>query len=156
MYGDAAGAKMARAVWLGSRISFAFVSVLFFFSFNLSLHPGNGLGTLPQMIVRLSDSLSREWIVVAAFVVASWLSFFGLRTTIARRRAEGETAKQLALAVRREPRNPSYWCFLGHFQQYNLEQPDSDPHRLSRGSSVQIPTATRFWIKFYRLCRVFT
>jgi hypothetical protein len=36
------------------------------------------------MILRLSDSLSRGLVVVAALVVALWLCFFGIRTAVAR------------------------------------------------------------------------
>ena len=77
------------------------------------------------MILHLSDSLSRGLIVVAALLIGLWLSFFGLRTAIARYGYEGDTAARLQLAVRLEPSNPNYWYRLGRYQQNNLEAPNS-------------------------------
>ena len=77
------------------------------------------------MILHLSDSLSRGLVVVAALLIGFWLSFFGLRTAIARYGYEGDTAARLQLAVRLEPSNPNYWYRLGRYQQNNLEAPNS-------------------------------
>ena len=46
------------------------------------------------MILRLSDSLSRGLVVVAALLLGLWLSFFGIRAAIARYGAEGATANR--------------------------------------------------------------
>src|SRR3974377_200628 len=78
------------------------------------------------MILRLSDSLSRALVVLAAAAVGLWLSFYALRAAAARYGAEGTTQKRLALATRLEPGNATYWYALARFHQYNLEQPDSD------------------------------
>jgi hypothetical protein len=99
------------------------------------------------MILRLSDSLSRGLVVVSAILLGLWLSFFGIRAAIARYGAEGDTANQLKLAVRLEPENPSYWYFLGRYQQYNLEQ--SNPVMAIesyRKSVVLNPLATDAWL----------
>jgi tetratricopeptide (TPR) repeat protein len=77
------------------------------------------------MILRLSDSLSRGLVVVSSVLLGLWLSFYGTRAAIARYGVEANTANGLKLAVRLEPKNPSYWYFLGRYQQYNLEQPNS-------------------------------
>jgi hypothetical protein len=77
------------------------------------------------MILRLSDSLLRGLVVFAALLVGVWLCFFSIRAGIAERAGEGDSAKQLSLAVRLEPGNPEYWYRLGHYQQFNLEQPDA-------------------------------
>src|SRR6202142_1770686 len=77
------------------------------------------------MILRLSDSLSKGLVVMGALVVGSILSFFGIRTAIAERAAETGSSSGLSLATRAEPGNPEYWYQLGHFQQFNLEEPDS-------------------------------
>jgi tetratricopeptide (TPR) repeat protein len=77
------------------------------------------------MILRLSDSLSRGLIVAVALGVAAVLSFFAVRMALAASGAEEESAKGLRLATRLEPKNPEYWYRLGHYQQFNLEQPDS-------------------------------
>ncbi len=99
------------------------------------------------MILRLSDSLSRGLVVVATFLVGLWLSFFSIRSAIARRGSEGNTAKQLELAVRLEPGNPEYWYSLGRYQQYNLEQPDSDQAREDYKRTIALnPLATNAWL----------
>src|SRR5450432_4000121 len=77
------------------------------------------------MILRLSDSLSRGLIVAASMCVGAWLIFFAVRMALASNGAEQETGKGLLLSTRLEPKNPEYWYRLGHYQQFNLEQPDS-------------------------------
>jgi len=99
------------------------------------------------MILRLSDSLSRGLVVVAALLVALWLSYFGVRAAIARYGAEGDTAKRLELATRLEPGNPAYWYILGRYQQYNLEQPNSDAGQASYRKAIALnPLATDAWL----------
>jgi len=99
------------------------------------------------MILRLSDSLSRGLVVVAALLLGLWLSFFAVRAAIARYGAEGSTAKRLELAVRLEPDNPAYWYLLGWEQQYNLEQPDSAAAEESYRKAIALnPLATDAWL----------
>ena len=76
------------------------------------------------MILLLSDSLSRGLLLFVAIVAALWLAFFGVRSGIAGHAAEGNSGASLQLAARLEPGNPEYWYRLGHYQQFNLEQPD--------------------------------
>ncbi|HET7108866.1 MAG TPA: tetratricopeptide repeat protein [Candidatus Acidoferrum sp.] len=76
------------------------------------------------MILRLSDSLSRGLLVISSLILALWVSFFGVRSGIAGLAADGKTLSDLQWAVRLEPGNPDYWYRLGHYQQFNLEQPD--------------------------------
>jgi len=76
------------------------------------------------MILRLSDSLSRGLLVLAAAAVAVVVSFFGIRMAIAARAADGTTARDFEMAARLEPRNPEYWYRLGHYEQYSLEDPE--------------------------------
>jgi tetratricopeptide (TPR) repeat protein len=99
------------------------------------------------MILRLSDSLSRGLVVVACVLLGLWLSFYGIRAAIARDGAEANTANGLKLAVRLEPGNPNYWYFLGRYQQYNLEQPNSamavDSYRKATALN---PLATDAWL----------
>ncbi len=78
------------------------------------------------MILRLSDSLLRGLLVVAAVAVAVVVSFFGIRMAIAANAADGTTAKDLELAARLEPRNPEYWFRLGHYLEFNLDDPNAD------------------------------
>src|SRR5277367_6146757 len=99
------------------------------------------------MILRLSDSLSRGLVLVAAVVVAIALSFFALRSAIASQASQGTTAKEMQFAVRLEPRNPDYWFALGHFQQFNLEEPDPDKSLVSLQKAVEIlPQYTDAWL----------
>ena len=76
------------------------------------------------MILRLSDSLSRGLLVIGSLLVALWVSFFGVRSGIAGLAADGKSINELRWAVRLESGNPEYWYRLGHYQQFNLEQPD--------------------------------
>ena len=78
------------------------------------------------MILRLSDSLSRGLLVAAALLIGAWLSFFSVRAALARYESERVTAAGLKRATELEKGNPEYWYGLGRYQQYNLEQPDSE------------------------------
>jgi len=99
------------------------------------------------MILRLSDSLSRALLLFGALVLALWLVFFGVRSGIAGKVSEGETSKDLNWATRLEPRNPEYWYRLGHFQQFNLEQPDVTLSIESYHKAVQLdPGYTDAWL----------
>jgi len=99
------------------------------------------------MNLRLSDSLSRGLVVVATLLVGLWLSFFSIRSAIARNGSEGNTAKSLELAVRLEPGNPEYWYNLGNYQQYNLDQPDSAQARQDYRKTIALnPLATAAWL----------
>ena len=99
------------------------------------------------MILRLSDSLSRGLLVVAALLVGLWLSFFGIRCAVAHYYSEEDTAQRLESAVRLEPENPAYWYMLGRYQQYNLEQPDSVLAEKSYRKAIALnPDATDAWL----------
>jgi len=99
------------------------------------------------MILRLSDSISRGLIVLFSVLLGLWLSFSGIRAAIARNGAEGDTANGLKLAVRLEPENPGYWYFLGRYQQYNLEQPNSALAIESYQKAIALnPLATNAWL----------
>ena len=100
------------------------------------------------MILRLSDSLSRGILVLGAVGVALWLSFFGVRSGIAgMARRRSLRAESSALAVRLEPKNSEYWYRLGHYQQFNLEQPDVEASLESYQRAVQLnPGYTEAWL----------
>ncbi len=99
------------------------------------------------MILRLSDSLSRGLLVMAALLVGLWLSFFGIRCAVANYYSETGTAQSLESAVRLEPENPAYWYMLGRYQQYNLEQPDSALAEKSYQQAIALnPVATDAWL----------
>jgi len=99
------------------------------------------------MILRFSDSLSRGLLVSGALAVALWLSFFGVRSGIAGRMAEGKSGQDLALAARLEPKNPDYWYRLGHYQQFNLEQADVTASLESYQKAVKLdPGYSEAWL----------
>jgi len=99
------------------------------------------------MILRLSDSLSRGLIVAAVVCVAVVLSFFAVRMALAANGAEEESAIGLRRATRLEPKNPEYWYRLGHYQQFNLEQPDSaEAEEFFRKAIALNPKYTEAWL----------
>jgi len=99
------------------------------------------------MILRISDSLSRGLLVIGSVLVALWVSFFGVRSGIAGLAADGKSLSELQWAVRLEPRNPDYLYRLGHYQQFNLEQPDVDAAVGSYLKAVALdPGYTQAWL----------
>jgi Flp pilus assembly protein TadD len=99
------------------------------------------------MILRLSDSLSRGLLIIGSLLVALWVSFFGVRSGIAGRAADGNTIGDLRWAVRLEPSNPEFWYRLGHYQQFNLEQPDVVASVESYQKAVALnPGYTEAWL----------
>jgi hypothetical protein len=99
------------------------------------------------MILRLSDSLSRGLLVIGSLIVALWVSFFGVRSGIAGLAADGTSSSDLKLAVRLEPGNPEFWYRLGHYQQFNLEQPDLAASLESYQKAVTLnPGFTEAWL----------
>jgi hypothetical protein len=99
------------------------------------------------MILRVSDSLSRGSLVFGFLTVALWVSFFGVRSGIAGLAADGKSISDLQWAVRLEPSNPEYWYRLGHYQQFNLEQPDLVASVESYQKAVALnPGYTEAWL----------
>jgi len=99
------------------------------------------------MILRLSDSYSRGLLVASSVLLGLWLSFFGIRTAIARYGAEGETIERLELAVRLEPSNPDYWYRLGRYLQYNMENPSSTRAENAYRNAIALnPLDTDAWL----------
>src|SRR5882757_8191709 len=99
------------------------------------------------MILRLSDSLLRGLLVIGSLIVALWVSFFGVRSGIAGLAADGKSITDLRWAVRLEPGNPEFWYRLGHYQQFNLEQPDVAASVASYQKAVALnPGYTEAWL----------
>jgi Tetratricopeptide repeat len=99
------------------------------------------------MIFRLSASLSRIVIVVVALALAAAMCFLAGRMAWAAIRGEGEKGVELKAATRLEPRNPEYWYRLGHFQQFNLEDPDPAAAKESLRKAVALnPQFTDAWL----------
>jgi Tetratricopeptide repeat len=99
------------------------------------------------MILRLSDSLSRGMLVIGSLLVALWVSFFGVRAGIAGLAVDSESINELRWAVRLEPNNPEFWYRLGHYQQFNLEQPDVVTAVVSYEKAIALnPGYTEAWL----------
>jgi hypothetical protein len=99
------------------------------------------------MILHLSDSLRRGLLVIGSLLVALWVSFFGVRSGIAGLAADGESITDLRWAVRLESSNSEFWYRLGHFQQFNLEQPDAGAAVDSYQKAVSLnPGYTEAWL----------
>src|SRR5579871_2868158 len=99
------------------------------------------------MILRLSDSLSRMLIVMVALVLAAAMCFFAGRMAWAQIRGDGEKGVELKAATRLEPRNSEYLYRLGHFQQFNLEDPDPVAAKESLKKAVALnPLFTDAWL----------
>jgi tetratricopeptide (TPR) repeat protein len=77
------------------------------------------------MILRLSTSAERGFLVVAALGLAVFLSCFSIRNALAEHQAGLETAQGFARAAHLEPGNATNWYLLGRYWQYNLEDPDT-------------------------------
>lgn len=99
------------------------------------------------MILRLSDSLSRGLLVIGSLLVALWVSFFGVRAGIAGLAADGKSSNDQRWAVRLEPSNAEFWYRLGHYQQFNLEQPDAVAAVVSYQKAIALnPGYTEAWL----------
>jgi hypothetical protein len=107
------------------------------------------------MILRLSDSVSRFLVVLAALAFAGGLSYFAVRMAMGEIAGERQSGEQLRAATRWEPRNPEYWFRLGHFDQFNLEQPDPTSARESLQRAVALnPQYTDAWLDLATLCEL--
>ena len=99
------------------------------------------------MILRVSESLSRALVIVVAILIAAPLCYYSVRMALAAQAAEKETARGLERAIRLEPYNPEYWYRLGHFQQFNLEQPNATlAERYFRRAIALNPLYTDAWL----------
>jgi tetratricopeptide (TPR) repeat protein len=99
------------------------------------------------MILRVSEPLSRALVVLVAIAIAAPLPYFSVRMAWAAYEAELETADGFKKAVDLEPSNPDYWYRLGHFEQFNFEQPDSSLAELYFHRAVALnPVHTNAWL----------
>ena len=78
----------------------------------------------------VSSPARRGAIVVAAFVIFVFLSFFSIRNALADHDSELQTRRGYERATQLEPQDFRNWYFLGRYWQYNLE--DTDPARAIR------------------------
>ena len=99
------------------------------------------------MILRLSDSISRALGVIAAVFLAAAICYFAVRMALGSIATQRENAGSMSAATRWEPRNSEYWYRLGHFQEFNLEDPDPAGATASFQKAVQLnPQYTDAWL----------
>jgi hypothetical protein len=99
------------------------------------------------MILRLSEPFSRALVVLVAIAIAAPLCYYSVRMAIAARAAERETVSGLQTAIHLEPYNADYWYRIGHFQQFNLEEPDSSLAALYLRNAIALnPLSTDAWL----------
>ncbi len=77
------------------------------------------------MILRLSSTASRLTLLSLSAVLAGSLVYFSLRNARAENLAGSQAPPGLDRAVQLEPGNARHWYLLGHYWQYNLDQPDT-------------------------------
>src|SRR5277367_2897571 len=77
------------------------------------------------MILRLSSPVARGLFVLFALVLAAGLSYSSIRNVLSVHDAGLNTADGYARATRLEPDNSANWYLLGHYWQYNLEDPNA-------------------------------
>ncbi len=77
------------------------------------------------MILRLSSPTARILLVLLASMLATALSFSGIRNALAVHDAELNTREGYERATRLEPDDATNWYLLGRYWQYNLEDPDT-------------------------------
>jgi carbohydrate binding protein with CBM4/9 domain/tetratricopeptide repeat protein len=77
------------------------------------------------MILRLSSSAARAFLVILAFLFVAGLSYSGIRNTLAVHEVDLNTPDGYERAARLEPDDSGNWYLLGRYWQYNLEDPDA-------------------------------
>jgi hypothetical protein len=99
------------------------------------------------MILRVSESLSRALVVLVAIAIAAPLSYYGVRMAWAAYEAELETSGGLEKATDLEPNNHEYWYRLGHFQEFNIEQPNASRAEFDFRRAIALnPKYTGAWL----------
>ncbi len=77
------------------------------------------------MILRLSNAGPRLALVIVAFALATALAYSSVRNAVAVHYSDLGTRTGYERATQLEPGNPLNWFLLGHYWQYNLEEPDN-------------------------------
>jgi tetratricopeptide (TPR) repeat protein len=76
------------------------------------------------MILRLSTPAARATIVLFALGLCLSLSYLSIRNARAAHQVGRETSEGYERATQLEPGDARNWYLLGHYWQYNVEQPD--------------------------------
>lgn len=99
------------------------------------------------MILRVSESLSRALVVLVAIAIAAPISYYSVRMAWAAYEVELETADGFKKATDLEPSNPDYWYQFGHFEQFNLEEPNASLAEFDFRKAIALnPNYTDAWL----------
>jgi tetratricopeptide (TPR) repeat protein len=99
------------------------------------------------MVLRLSSSVARIILIVAAFFLASALAYSSIRNAIAVHDADLDTRNALERSTQLEPGNPFNWYLLGRYWQYNLDEPDSQRAINAYHTSLSLdPRSANTWL----------
>ncbi len=99
------------------------------------------------MILRLSTSAGRGTIVFVALMLDVTLSYYSIRKARAEFQAGLDTPQGYERATQLEPENPRNWNLLGHYWQYNLEQPDTQRAIRAYQRSLSLdPRSANSWL----------
>jgi tetratricopeptide repeat protein len=99
------------------------------------------------MILRLSTPAARATIVLFALGLCFLLSYSSIRNARAAHETGRETLEGFERATQLEPGDPRNWYLLGHYLQYNLEQPDIPRAIRAYQSSLSLdPLAADTWL----------
>src|SRR6266404_7457480 len=99
------------------------------------------------MIQRLSKTAHRGILVIAAFALATTLSYSSIRNARAVHFAGLQTFEGIEHATHLEPDNARNWYLLGRYWQYNLENPDVRRAIRSYVSALSLnPASSEIWL----------
>ncbi len=99
------------------------------------------------MILRLSSTAARGFLVVLALALASGLSYSGVRNALAMHYAGRDTPEGYRRATQLEPDDARNWYLLGRYWQYNLENPDTQRAILAYQTAVAYdPHSADAWL----------
>src|SRR6202158_203722 len=99
------------------------------------------------MVLRLSNSAHRGILVVAAFALAIYLSYFSIRNARAFHFAGLQTIEGIEHATHLEPDDARNWYLLGRYWQYNLEHADGPRAIRAYLSALSLnPRSAEIWL----------
>jgi len=105
------------------------------------------LATTTQMIVPISNSTARLAFFFVGLTLAAALAYSSIRNAVAVHYAELNTRPTLERATRLERGNPLNWLLLGHYWQYNLEEPDATRAIAAYRTSLSLdPRSATTWL----------
>jgi cytochrome c-type biogenesis protein CcmH/NrfG len=99
------------------------------------------------MVLRLSSTVVRITLIVAALFLATALAFSSIRNAIAVHNADLDTRTALERSTQLEPGNPFNWYLLGRYWQYNLDEPNNQRAINAYHTSLSLdPRSANSWL----------